>query len=110
MRVVARRLLPSARQATTRTRSSVEIPILMYHRVATAGPPGLERFRVDPTLFEEQLSALRHHGFTTIGLTEGVEVLSEGEEPTGKPVIITFDDGYRDFLTALPELYNYVMG
>jgi peptidoglycan/xylan/chitin deacetylase (PgdA/CDA1 family) len=80
------------------------IPILMYHRVATTGPHGLEQFRVDPSLFDEQLSALRHHGYSTIGLTEGVEVLSEGDELRGKPIIITFDDGYRDFLTALPLL------
>jgi peptidoglycan/xylan/chitin deacetylase (PgdA/CDA1 family) len=79
----------------------------MYHRVATAGPAGLARFRVNPTLFDEQLSALRHYGYSTIGLTEGVELLSEREDPTGKPVIITFDDGYRDFLTALPSLQKY---
>jgi peptidoglycan/xylan/chitin deacetylase (PgdA/CDA1 family) len=86
------------------------IPILMYHRVATAGPAGLERFRVDPTLFDEQLSALRHYGYSTIGLTDGVEVLSEGEDPIGKPLILTFDDGYRDFLTALPSLQKYLFG
>ena len=55
------------------------IPILIYHRVATAGPLGLERFRVDPTLFDEQLSALRHYGYSTICLTRGVEILSERE-------------------------------
>jgi len=80
----------------------------MYHRVATGGPLGSERFRVDPTLFDEQLSALRHYGFSTIGLIDGVEVLSQRREPTGKPIIITFDDGYRDFLTALPSLQKYL--
>ena len=84
------------------------IPILMYHRVATAGPPGLERFRVDPVLFDEQLSALSHYGYSTIGLTAGVEVLSGKTGPTVKPVILTFDDGYRDFLTALPSLQRYL--
>jgi peptidoglycan/xylan/chitin deacetylase (PgdA/CDA1 family) len=93
---------------STPTRSAVAIPILMYHRVATAGPLGLERFRVDPNLFDEQLSALRHYGYSTIGLTDGVEVFSERAEPTGKPIIITFDDGYRDFLTALPSLQKYL--
>lgn len=91
----------------TPTRSAVGIPILMYHRVATDGPPGLERFRVDPTLFDEQLSALGHYGYSTIGLTDGVEVLSERKSPAGKPIIITFDDGYRDFLSALPSLQKY---
>jgi peptidoglycan/xylan/chitin deacetylase (PgdA/CDA1 family) len=38
----------------------------------------------------------------------GVEALSEGEDPTGKPIIITFDDGYRDFLTALSSLQKYL--
>jgi peptidoglycan/xylan/chitin deacetylase (PgdA/CDA1 family) len=81
----------------------------MYHRVATDGPPGLERFRVDPILFEEQLSALTHHGYSTIGLSDWVEVLSKSEGALGKPIILTFDDGYRDFLTAaLPRLQKYL--
>jgi peptidoglycan/xylan/chitin deacetylase (PgdA/CDA1 family) len=92
----------------TPTRATVEIPILMYHRVASTGPLGLERFRVDSTLFDEQLSALRHYGYSTIGLTDGVEVLSGRRDPTGKSIIITFDDGYRDFLTALPSLQKYL--
>jgi peptidoglycan/xylan/chitin deacetylase (PgdA/CDA1 family) len=84
------------------------IPILMYHRVATDGPPGLERFRVDPILFEEQLSALAHHGYSTIGLSDWVE-LSRSEGAMGKPIILTFDDGYRDFLTAaLSPLQKYL--
>jgi peptidoglycan/xylan/chitin deacetylase (PgdA/CDA1 family) len=93
--------------ADTPKRSTVEIPILMYHRVATTGPLGLERFRVDPTLFDEQLSALGHYGYSTIGLTDGVEVLSQRRDQTENPIIITFDDGYRDFLTALPSLQRY---
>ena len=107
-----RSLLPVHQKIEPAHRSGGEfgIPILMYHRVATAGPSGLERFRVDPTLFDEQLSALKHYGFSTIGLTDGVEVLSEREDTTGKPIIITFDDGYRDFLTALPSLQKYLFG
>jgi peptidoglycan/xylan/chitin deacetylase (PgdA/CDA1 family) len=84
------------------------IPILMYHRVATGGPPGLKRFRLDPTLFDEQLSALSHYGYSTIELTDGVEILCGAKQPTGKPIIITFDDGYRDFSIALPSLQKYL--
>lgn len=91
------------------TPSKIGIPILMYHRVAAAGPAGLERFRIDPALFDEQLSALRQCGFSTIGLTEGVKALSQGKLAMKKPVIITFDDGYRDFLTALPSLQKYLL-
>jgi peptidoglycan/xylan/chitin deacetylase (PgdA/CDA1 family) len=94
--------------ADTPTRSAVGIPILMYHRVASAGPVGLERFRVDPILFDEQLSALRQYGYSSIGLSDGVEVLSGRQVPAGKPIIITFDDGYRDFLTALSSLQKHL--
>jgi peptidoglycan/xylan/chitin deacetylase (PgdA/CDA1 family) len=94
--------------ASTPKHLSVEVPILMYHRVAAAGPPGLEQFRVDPTLFDEQLSALAHYGYSTIGLTDGVKVLAGGIDPGEKPIVITFDDGYRDFLTALPSLQKYL--
>jgi peptidoglycan/xylan/chitin deacetylase (PgdA/CDA1 family) len=84
------------------------VPILMYHRVATDGPLGLERFRVDPTLFGEQLSALKQAGFRTVGLDDWVGALSRSEALCGKPIILTFDDGYRDFLTAaLPALRRY---
>jgi peptidoglycan/xylan/chitin deacetylase (PgdA/CDA1 family) len=84
------------------------VPILMYHRVATDGPPGLGRFRVDPTLFDEQLSALKQAGFRSIDLNHWVEALSSSEALPGKPLVLTFDDGYRDFLTAaLPALRRY---
>jgi hypothetical protein len=78
------------------------VPILMYHRVATNGPPGLDRFRVDPTLFDEQLSALKQAGFRTIDLGDWVGVLSRSKALLGKPIILTFDDSYRDFLTPPP--------
>jgi peptidoglycan/xylan/chitin deacetylase (PgdA/CDA1 family) len=89
-------------------KSGVGVPILMYHRIATEGPMDLEQFRVDPILFDEQLSALRQVGFQSISLHTWVEALAKAETPAGKPIILTFDDGYRNFLTsALPELRKH---
>jgi peptidoglycan/xylan/chitin deacetylase (PgdA/CDA1 family) len=83
----------------------IDVPILMYHRVATDGPIGLQRFRVDPALFEEQLSALKQAGFTSINLSRWVGANSKVDDLPTKPLVITFDDGYRDFATAaLPAL------
>jgi peptidoglycan/xylan/chitin deacetylase (PgdA/CDA1 family) len=80
----------------------------MYHRIATEGPMDLEQFRVDPILFDEQLSALRQVGFQSISLHTWVEALTKAETPAGKPIILTFDDGYRNFLTAaLPVLRKH---
>jgi peptidoglycan/xylan/chitin deacetylase (PgdA/CDA1 family) len=68
----------------------------------------LDQFRVDPILFDEQLSALRQVGFQSISLRTWVEALAKAETPAGKPIILTFDDGYRDFLTAaLPVLRKH---
>ncbi len=86
----------------------VGLPILMYHRIATDGPLDLDQFRVDPVLFDEQLSALRQVGFQSISLRTWVESLAKAEIPAAKPIILTFDDGYRDFLTtALPVLRKH---
>jgi peptidoglycan/xylan/chitin deacetylase (PgdA/CDA1 family) len=88
-----------------KTPAEATVPILMYHRIASSGPAGLERFRVDPGLFEEQLSALKQSGFQTITLGDRVSALARKIAPPGKSMILTFDDGYTDFLTtALPAL------
>src|ERR1700722_9889100 len=58
--------------------SGVGVPILMYHRIATEGPMDLEQFRVDPILFDEQLSALRQVGIQERGK------LPPGSQPTGR--------------------------
>jgi peptidoglycan/xylan/chitin deacetylase (PgdA/CDA1 family) len=69
---------------------------------------GLKRFRVDPVLFDEQVSAIHLAGFQTIELEDWVGALSRSETLPGKPVIFTFDDGCRDFLSnALSALQKY---
>lgn len=82
-----------------------EIPILMYHSVAETGPPELTPYRISPALFEEHLRCLRRHGYHSISLADWAASLASGTPVPGRPVIITFDDGYRDFRTnAWPAL------
>ena len=76
------------------------VPILMYHRIATDGPVALERYRVSPDLFALQMTALHRAGYHTISLRDWVSAMERREPLAGKPAIITFDDGYRDFLLA----------
>ncbi|MEU8818334.1 polysaccharide deacetylase family protein [Actinoplanes sp. NPDC048796] len=52
---------------------------------------------VPPELLREQLSALRDAGYRLAGLTEALNLLEEGGGE--KLIAVTFDDGYRDFLT-----------
>jgi peptidoglycan/xylan/chitin deacetylase (PgdA/CDA1 family) len=57
-----------------------------------------------PEVFSEQMRWLRNSGYRTIGLTEALAGLQTGAD-FSKTVVITFDDGYRDFYTdGLPVL------
>jgi peptidoglycan/xylan/chitin deacetylase (PgdA/CDA1 family) len=80
------------------------MPALMYHSVSAIGGP-LRDLAVPPKRLAEQLGALSAAGYRLVGLTEALDLLDAGN--TGKLVAITFDDGYRNFLTeGLPALAN----
>ena len=84
------------------------LPILMYHRIATDGPPGLKQWRVSPEIFDDQMSALHRAGYQTITLVEWADALIDQRPVQGKRVLLTFDDGYSDFLSAaIPALQRY---
>ena len=82
-----------------------EVPILMYHSIADQGPPELKPYRVSPRAFREQLRYLRSQGFHSITLSDWAEAVRNRAPIQGRPIIITFDDGYQDFAdNAWPEL------
>jgi peptidoglycan/xylan/chitin deacetylase (PgdA/CDA1 family) len=84
---------------------ATQVPILMYHSIADDGPPELKQFRVSPRTFREQLQYLRRHGFYSITLEEWCSCIAAKKPLRGRPVILTFDDGYKDFLeNAWPAL------
>ncbi|MBC7241338.1 MAG: polysaccharide deacetylase family protein [Anaerolineae bacterium] len=90
---------------------TARVPILMYHHIADppAGAKAVERdLSVSPARFEEQLRHLRDAGYQSISTVDLVYHLTLGTSLPAKPVIITFDDGYRDIYTnAFPLLRAY---
>ena len=76
------------------------VPILLYHRIATEGPPDLKRWRLTPELFDAHINALHRAGYQSITLAEWAEGLVQRRPVLGKRVLLTFDDGYSDFLSA----------
>ncbi len=84
------------------------LPILTYHRIANSGSEALAPYRVSVADFEEQLRYLRDHDYHSIDLaTWSQHVVFGGALPRGA-VLITFDDGYRDFKdNAWPLLEEY---
>ncbi len=78
------------------------MPALMYHSVSAVGGP-LRDLAVPPKRLAEQLTALTDAGYRLVGLSEALDLLDAGS--TDKLLAVTFDDGYRDFLTeGVPAL------
>ncbi len=74
----------------------VRLPILMYHSV---GPlrEGFDAFlNIPPEMFENHLRWLARKGYTTIHLADWIAWCRDGKPLPEKPVVLTFDDGYRD--------------
>lgn len=87
------------------------VPILMYHYLSDP-PPGADRYRrdlsVSPALFEQHLAYLAEQGYQSITLVDLLYHLVQGAPLPEKPVILTFDDGYRDvYENALPLLQRF---
>jgi peptidoglycan/xylan/chitin deacetylase (PgdA/CDA1 family) len=89
----------------------LHVPILMYHYISDV-PPDADRYRIDLTVpidrFEEQLSYLKTQGYTTVYLKDIYDTLSIGKPLPENPIVLTFDDGYKDAYTnVLPMLQTY---
>jgi peptidoglycan/xylan/chitin deacetylase (PgdA/CDA1 family) len=89
----------------------VVIPILMYHHIGQPGP-GTDAIRrdlsVSPANFEAQLRYLIQHGYEPITLESLMLHLQIGRPLPPKPVVLTFDDGFRDnYTNAYPLLREY---
>ncbi len=77
----------------------------MYHRIALDGPDALRRFRVAPEVFRKQMQFLRREGYYALTAQSLAALLRDGKPIQGRPVVLTFDDAYLDFLTdAFPIL------
>jgi peptidoglycan/xylan/chitin deacetylase (PgdA/CDA1 family) len=85
--------------------NDARLRVLMYHKV-NDGP--LAPLTVPVSLFDEQLSQLRELGYTVVGLDAVLDHYTDGAPLPERPVLITFDDGYRDNLdNAAPVLERH---
>jgi peptidoglycan/xylan/chitin deacetylase (PgdA/CDA1 family) len=84
------------------------LPILMYHSISDDPQPGVSPYyktTTSPNVFEQQLRHLSAAGYRSVRLDEAVAILQSGRAQGEKSVVITFDDGFRDFYNlAFPIL------
>ena len=87
---------------------ALTVPILMYHRinVVTPSTPAASRgLTVHPADFERQMTWLKRRGYQTLTQNELFGAVICGQPLPRRPIVITFDDGYRDNLyNAAPVL------
>jgi peptidoglycan/xylan/chitin deacetylase (PgdA/CDA1 family) len=76
----------------------------MYHKISAHGIA--DPLTVPVNHLEAQLHYLKQEGYTTILLSDLVKYIRQGTPLTEKPVLITFDDGYRDNFTAAYPLFE----
>ena len=82
-----------------RTKAS-GIPVLMYHKIGVA-PKGsrLAKLWVTPEMIAKQVDRLLKHGYTPVLLRDLAAAQKDGKPLPANPVLITFDDGYRNNYT-----------
>jgi peptidoglycan/xylan/chitin deacetylase (PgdA/CDA1 family) len=92
-------------------KASSGIPVLMYHSISEdseTGVPPYYRTATRPDVFDSHMRYLHAHGYSVLNLGEAVDALETDSNIRGKCVVITFDDGFRDFYTnAFPILKKY---
>jgi peptidoglycan/xylan/chitin deacetylase (PgdA/CDA1 family) len=88
--------------------TSMSPVVLMYHRVCRDEAVRPSEFVVSASTFRRQMSWLARHGYYTPRISA---VLRDGGRAPcvcGRPVVLTFDDGYRDVLeNAVPVLRSF---
>jgi peptidoglycan/xylan/chitin deacetylase (PgdA/CDA1 family) len=85
------------------------IPLLMYHSISTNAGDRFRKFTLSPKMFDTHLRYLAENRYTPITVAQLADMMQGGEELLPeRPVVITFDDGFRDFYeSALPALRKY---
>lgn len=87
------------------------IPVLMYHKIPQQEIQSQHKIYVTKNNFEKHLQFFQDQGFQTLTFSQ-LEKFKKQELPfkefPKKPLILTFDDGYRDNLeNASPLLQKY---
>lgn len=81
---------------------------LMYHSISPSTEPDPDHLRVHPDVLDRQLRHLRRRGLRGVSAEQWLRAVDEGT--ASGLVVLTFDDGYRDFVEyAMPVLASHGM-
>jgi peptidoglycan/xylan/chitin deacetylase (PgdA/CDA1 family) len=81
------------------------LPILMYHKVSEREVDGIT---ISAEKLKRQFEFIHKKGYQTISFDDLADAIRIGKPLPKRPLILTFDDAYRNFLEqAVPLLKNY---
>ncbi len=87
------------------------IPILMYHSISNDRIKKISQYyetSTSPYVFAQHMKYLYENGYQVVNLQEAIDCFLGVKTLKEKTVVITFDDGFRDFYTeAFPVLNSY---
>lgn len=84
---------------------NISIPVVYYHAVKTVPK---NQLCMPPEQLEEQMKYLYDNQFQSVSLNELYDFFYGNGTLPDKPIVITFDDGYKDnYTNALPILRKY---
>jgi peptidoglycan/xylan/chitin deacetylase (PgdA/CDA1 family) len=101
---------PHAAQGVTSSEATPpqRVPILLYHSISAEATAAYRPFAIAPAVFAAQMSHLSENGHTPLTVSQWMAFRRSGTAPPRQPVLITFDDAFRDVYTeALPVLQEY---
>jgi peptidoglycan/xylan/chitin deacetylase (PgdA/CDA1 family) len=85
--------------------SADSVPILMYHEVTPRPITSFRKYSVVPRAFAAQMNWIALAGYTPVTLDALLDSRAGSGVLPKRPIVITFDDGYRDcFEHAVPIL------
>jgi peptidoglycan/xylan/chitin deacetylase (PgdA/CDA1 family) len=93
----------------------LRVPVIFYHHIEpidAAKIAGHASLTVDSGMFDSQMKYLFDRGYHSISAEELVNALRNKSQITGKPIVVTIDDGYSDNYTyayPIAQKYNIIL-
>lgn len=89
----------------------LKVPVLIYHHIRPYDQSKTleqKKFTVEVNYFDRQMKYLVDQGYQALTAEDLVQALRKRKTLSGKPVVITLDDGYKDaYIYAFPIAKKY---